>query len=191
MTVQHPITTFQVYPAASEHAPYAATYLAATADALATSGGTLEALLETQPAALKALLADVPEAVAQRGYAPGKWTLLESLVHVADTERVFAYRLMRIARGDQTPLPGFDQDAWVPLSGANTRSLASVVHEIVAVRQATLALLTSLEPAVADRTGTASGQSVTARALVWMIAGHFAHHLTLTRTHYLGANLKG
>jgi hypothetical protein len=79
----------------------------------------------------------------------------------------------------------------VPLSGANARSLASVVQEIVAVRQATLALLTSLEPTVADRTGTAGGHSVSVRALAWMIAGHFAHHLTLTRTHYLGADLKG
>ena len=119
-------------------------------------------------------------------YAPGKWTLAESLLHVADTERVFAYRALRVSRGDQTPLPGFDQDPWVPLSGADRRTLADILTEIEAVRNANLHLIRAFDDAAASRMGTASGNPVSVRALVWIIAGHFAHHLELTRTRYLG-----
>lgn len=173
-------------PAADEHAPFAATYIAATAAALAARGDDdVVALMASQPAAFHALLDGVDASMAASAYAPGKWTLAESLVHVSDTERVFAYRLLRIARGGGTPLPGFDQDAWVPESRASTRSLADVLAELDAVRGATMALLRSLDAAALTRRGTASNHPVTARALVWMLAGHMAHHLDLTRTRYL------
>jgi hypothetical protein len=130
-------------------------------------------------------MASVPEAKASHAYAPGKWTLGESLVHVSDTERVFSYRLLRIARGDRTPLPGFEQDDWVPTSRAGRRSLADVLGEMYAVRAATLALVRSLDEEAINESGMASGKDVTARALVWMIAGHMQHHFVLTRDRYL------
>lgn len=174
-------------PAADEHAPYAITYIDAAEAALAAHGtADIVRLLDAQRGEWQTLLANVPDSKASYAYAPGKWTLAESLIHVSDTERVFAYRLLRIARGDQTPLPGFEQDDWVPASRASRRSLSDILSEILACREATLALVSSLdEDAVAQR-GMASGREVSARALVWMIAGHMAHHVTLTRERYLG-----
>ncbi|MBY0491766.1 MAG: DinB family protein [Gemmatimonadaceae bacterium] len=173
-------------PGAGEHAPYAITYVNATAAALAARGtDDVVALLAAQPAEWRALLGAADPSLGTYRYAPGKWTLAESLVHVADTERVFAYRLLRIARGDRTPLPGFEQDDWVPESRAERRSLADVLNEIEAVRAATLALVRSLDDTAVAQSGISSNHPVTARALIWMLAGHMAHHLTLTREKYL------
>lgn len=172
--------------ATSEHAPYAITYIDATQHALDAAGhDDVIALLEQQSAAWQALMADVPEAKAGYAYAPGKWTLAEQLVHVTDTERVFSYRLMRVARGDRTPLPGFEQDEWVPQSRVSRRTLSDILAELYAVRAATLALVRSLDDEAIAQQGIASGHEVSARALVWMIAGHMAHHLELTRGRYL------
>ena len=173
-------------PLPAEHAPYAATYIEATAHALAAAGTEQVAeLLASQPEALMELLGAVDPALVAFAYAPDKWTLGESLVHVADTERVFAYRLLRIARGDVTPLPGFDQDAWVPESRAARRPLHDILTELHSVRAATLSLVASLDEQAWSQVGVASGHPISARALAWMIAGHFAHHLTLTQERYL------
>ncbi len=183
----HRDTLLAVQPTASEHPAFASVYIERAAGALSQAGGTgLITLLEEQVSALGELLRGVGADTAQRGYAPGKWTLAESLVHVADVERVFAYRLLRIARGDQTPLAGFDHDAWVPESGASTREVADILTEIEAVRGATLALVRTLSDTTVPRVGVSNGNPVSARALVWMIAGHFDHHLEITRTRYLG-----
>lgn len=182
------MTALDQRPGDGEHAPYAAIYVNATAAALeAARVASVHTLLQQQVPALRALLRDTTDATAQRAYAPGKWTLLESLLHVADTERVFAYRALRIARADETPLPGFDQDAWVPHSGANGRTLADILTEIEAVRAASIALVGSLDDVSAVRRGISGGNPVSVRGLAWMIAGHFAHHLELTRTRYLSA----
>jgi uncharacterized damage-inducible protein DinB len=173
-------------PTASEHAPWAITYIEATSRAL-TAQGTADvvALLAGQPSQWRALLAAADPALVHHAYAPGKWTLGESLVHVSDTERVFAYRLLRIARGDQTPLPGFDQDTWVPESRVSRRTLHDILDELEAIRASTLALVRSLDEVALTRSGTASSHLVSARALVWMLAGHMAHHLVLTADKYL------
>lgn len=174
-------------PDPTEHAPYAITYINATADALAARGSDdVLALLEAQALEWPSLLAGVAESRAAYAYAPGKWTLAEQLVHVTDTERVFSYRLLRVARRDRTPLPGFEQDDWVPESRAARRALTDILSEMLAVRTATLALAHSLDAEALTQRGIASGQEVSARALVWMIAGHMAHHLMLTREKYLG-----
>lgn len=175
-------------PTAAEHAPYFAKYVDAASRAVAMlEGGTVVDLLTLQPVALRSMLEGADDDVARRAYAPGKWTLAESLVHTSDAERVFAYRLLRVARGDATPMPGFEQDDWVPLSGANARTLSDILTEIDVVRASTLALVHSLGDEAFLRVGTASGNPVSARALTWIIAGHFAHHLDLTRDRYLGS----
>jgi hypothetical protein len=173
-------------PAPDEVPSYAGPYVQAAADALARYDlADLHDLLVRQPADLAALLDGVSEAQGQASYAPGKWTLAESLVHTIDSERVFAYRLLRAARGDRTPLPGFDQDAWVPLSSSATRTLPGIVTEFGAVRAATLTLLEPLDQnALARRVPTAAGD-VSARGFAWMIAGHAQHHLRLTAERYL------
>jgi len=174
-------------PAPDEFPPYALTYVQAADDALTRHGFTeLHDLLVRQPADLAALLTGVSAEQAHGTYAPGKWTLLESLVHTVDTERVFSYRLLRAARGDRTPLPGYEQDEWVPLCGAASRTLADVITEFGAVRASTLALLTPLDQNALARRTVASGRDVSARGLAWMMAGHVDHHLRLTRELYLG-----
>ncbi len=173
-------------PASDEHPTYALIYVDAAERAISRHElPDLTTLLARQPADLAALLNDVGPDVAKRSYAAGKWTLLESLVHTIDTERVFSYRMLRAARGDRTPLPGYEQDEWVPLSGANERTLADVITEFGAVRASTLALLSPLNQDALARRTVASGRDVSARALAWMMAGHVDHHLRLTRELYL------
>lgn len=173
-------------PAPDEVPAYAGTYVQCAADALAQHDlADLHDLLVRQPADLAALLAGVREVQGQATYAPGKWTLAESLVHVIDTERVFAYRLLRAARGDRTLLPGFDQDAWVPFSDGAGRTLPSLITEFGAVRAATLALLAPLDQNALARRAVTAGGEVSARGFAWMIAGHAQHHLRLTAERYL------
>lgn len=175
-----------VRPGPGEYPPYASTYLNATTAALEAAGThDLLTLLEQQRGAWSALLAHRDPSIAAHAYGPGKWTLGASLLHVADTERVFAYRALRVARGDRTPLPGFDQDAWVPESRAERRSLADLLEELDTVRAATVSLVRSLDEPAISQIGTASDSPVSCRAIVWMIAGHTAHHLLLTKERYL------
>lgn len=131
-----------------------------------------------------AYMATWPEAKASHRYAEGKWTVGQVVGHMADTERVFAYRLLRIARNDATPLSGFDENAWQLQAGFEARPLASVVAELKAVRRASIALIRTLDDAALDRAGSANDKRVTARALVWLIGGHFAHHAGILRDRY-------
>jgi len=175
-------------PETGEYSPIAQPYIDATAAALFEYGYTdLRQLLTTQCDRLETLVQGVREEQANEGYAPGKWSLKESIVHMSDTERVFAYRAMRVARGDATPLPGFEQDDYVPESRSNRRTLPDVLAEFSAVRAASTALINSLDDDALEKGGTASGKPVTVRALCWMIAGHVAHHLGITRDRYLPA----
>ena len=175
-------------PSASEHTPYMGLYVDTTERVLAAQGNDdMLTLLEAQPVQLRAMLQGTDASLAGFAYAPGKWTLAESLLHVADTERVFSYRLLRIARSDMTPLPGFDQDTWVPQSRAENRALDDIVDEIVAIRASTIALVRSLDSTAIAQIGTSNNNPLSARALTWIIPGHFAHHLELTQTRYLAA----
>lgn len=158
-------------PLPGDYAPFYQPYLDATEpvdDALAA--------IASQDAVL-ATMRGWSEAKAGHRYADGKWTVGQVVGHMADGERVFAYRLLRIARADETPLAGFDENAWQIEAGFTARPLASLVDELTAVRGATKALVQSLVPASLDREALANGKRVTARALAWIIAGHFAHHV--------------
>ncbi|SET31915.1 DinB family protein [Hymenobacter actinosclerus] len=169
---------FLTPPATTEYAPFYANYIR-----LAGSD-PLQALC-SQPPLLHQLLDGLSDEQARFRYAPGKWSIKEKLVHMIDTERIFAYRALRIARGDATPLPGYEQDDYVPLSDADARPLTDILAEYDAVRAATRCLFNSFGAAAAARCGTASGQPVSVRALVYMLAGHEAHHLQLLQERYL------
>jgi hypothetical protein len=104
---------------------------------------------------------------------------------MSDAERVFSYRMLRISRGDATPLPGFEQDDWVPRSCANDRALSSLLMEFSAVRASTLALVDALPDEAWVRRGTASGNSITPRALAYIAAGHERHHYKIFVERYL------
>ena len=130
-------------------------------------------------------MATWPEAKAGHRYADGKWTVGQVVGHMADTERVFAYRLLRIARADATPLAGFDENAWQTagrLRGAAAGQPGGRARRPCGRRRSRSSA--SLDDAALDRAGSANDQRVTARALVWLIGGHFAHHAGILRDRY-------
>lgn len=169
----------RVRPAADEYASFYAGYLQQVPD-----GDVVEALIGGAEIAA-ALLHDVPEEVAAKAYAPGKWTLKEVILHLADAERVFAYRALRFARGDATDLPGWDENAYAPMSGANDRTLESLLDELESVRESTVTLFEGLPEAAWTRKGKANGQPVSVRAIAWICAGHLLHHLEIIQERYL------
>jgi hypothetical protein len=117
-------------------------------------------------------------------YAEGKWSVKEILGHLCDTERIFSYRLLRIARGDTTPLAGYDENAYVPAGRFDERPLPMLLAEFRAVRQSTAALLEGLPEEAWTRWGEANGDPVTVRALAYIIVGHVSHHLEVLRDRY-------
>lgn len=131
-----------------------------------------------------ALLRGLSEADALYRYERGKWSIKEVVGHLADVERIMAYRALRIARGDTTPLPSFDENAYVPVAKFDSRSLADLVGELRTARAATLALLRTFDAEAWRRRGTASGKPVSVRALGYMIPGHERHHVEILRTRY-------
>ena len=167
-----------IRPDADEYAPFYAGYVAAVPD------GDIIPALARQCESFLSLLKDIGDEKGGFAYAPGKWTIKEVIIHIADGERIFAYRLLRMARGDQTPLSPFDENAYAPMSEANDRSLASLLTEYATVRGATLALLRGLPETAWTRRGVASGKTVSARALAWISAGHAMHHERILRERY-------
>lgn len=166
-------------PGADEFAPYYAGYIARVPP------GGLVSVLEEERGGPRRMLEGLTDAQAEHAYAPGKWTIKEVMGHVTDTERVFAYRALRIARGDATPLPGFDQDAYVPAGAFGGRTLESLLDEFEAAREATVRLLGGIPEEAWLRRGVASGHTVSVRALACMAAGHELHHRTLLEERYL------
>jgi hypothetical protein len=165
-------------PAESEYASFYAGYISAV-----PPGNVLE-LLEAQRAQIPRLAEAIP---AERGtfrYAPGKWTVREVFGHLVDAERVFGYRALCISRGDETPLPGFDENRFVTTSGFNTRELSSLAREFALVREANLPLFHHLDAEAWRRTGVANASPVSVRALAFIMAGHVNHHLGVLRERY-------
>lgn len=142
------------------------------------------ALLDRQRDAIEALRQLTLEQASYR-YQPDKWSVREIIGHLSDSERVFAYRLLCIARGDTTRLPGFDEQAYAATSNADRRTLNDLVDELASVRAATLTLVRSLDEGVLSRRGTVNDWSLSVRALAFITAGHFAHHLAVLRERYL------
>ena len=118
-------------------------------------------------------------------YAEGKWSVKELIGHIIDCERVFAYRALCIARGDTTPLPGFEQDPYVANGNFAARTVANLADEFESVRRATLSLLHSLDETAWARRGVASENEITVRALAYITAGHEIHHVKILRERYL------
>jgi hypothetical protein len=166
-------------PAPSEYNAFYQTYVGVVPD------GDLLGTLAAQIERTSATLAGVPEARADFRYAAGKWSVKEVIGHVADAERVFSYRALRIARGDTTPLAGFDENAWIPFGEFDRRTLADLAAELRAVRTATLGLFGGLTAEAWLRRGTASEHPISARALAWILAGHERHHMRVLEERYL------
>ena len=166
-------------PSPGEYAPYYDKYISRVVpgDIVAALGAQLETTL-TQ-------LRGIPESKAGFRYAPEKWSIRELLGHVIDTERIFAYRALRFARCDKSPLAGFDQDSYVAEAGFESCSLAELITEFEQVRGSTILLFRHLAGEAWPRTGTANDAEVSVRALAYIIAGHELHHMEVLRAKYL------
>ncbi len=165
-------------PAADEFDPMFTGYVGKVPD------GDVLARLRAQAERSEALFEGVTEEQGDHAYADDKWSVKRLLQHLSDSERMFCYRAMCIARGDTAPLPGFDENAYAAQDGSDTRPLADVLQEFLAVRRATIALFEGFDAAAWERRGTANGSPVSVRALPWMIAGHELHHLEVLRERY-------
>jgi uncharacterized damage-inducible protein DinB len=168
-------------PEATEYAEYYGNYISKV------PGSDVLGILESQRVQMLQLFAGRTERDGSFRYAPGKWTVKEALGHITDTERIFAYRALRIGRGDQTPLPGFEQDDFVRNGGFAARTLADLAEEFGAVRSGSIALFRSFDEAAWSRRGVASQREVTVRALGFMIAGHQIHHRMILEERYFPA----
>ncbi len=120
-------------------------------------------------------------------YREDKWTIKEVMIHIIDTERIFNYRALRIARGDVIPMREFDQNTYVPFSEANQRSISSIIEEYQTVRASTVSLFKNFSDVMLIRMGTAAGKNFTPLAIGFIIAGHEIHHLNIVRDRYLDA----
>ena len=168
-------------PAEGEAIAYYFTYIRLVPD------GDIVATLRAQHAQVHALVGQLSEALAEQQPAPGEWSIKEVIAHLSDAERLFAFRALWFARGEQAALPGMEPNPWVELSGASARPLADLLAEFDQVRAATLALFGNLDAAAWGRGGSASGAHVSVRALAWIIAGHELHHSRSLRDDYLPA----
>jgi hypothetical protein len=165
-------------PEPGEYAPFYGRYIA-------TVGGVdLRQVLAAQPEALRSACAGLAEPGALHRYAEGKWSVKEVIGHVTDAERVFSYRALRVARADSTPLPAFDENAFVEAAGFDRLPLGDLVDGFETVRRQTLSLLAGLDKHAWERTGTASGHRISTRALFYICAGHARHHLRLLANRY-------
>jgi len=169
-------------PQAGEYAPYYERYISLI------QGNDILETLDQQRRQTMLLLCDRDEDDGDFRYAPDKWSAKEVLGHVCDTERVFAYRALRISRADATPLEGFEQDDYVRNGPFAHRPLADQVEDFIAVRRATLSLLRNLDEAAWLRRGIANKNEVTVRALAYIIAGHELHHRRILEEKYFAAS---
>jgi uncharacterized damage-inducible protein DinB len=178
--VVSPATFVIARPAPGEYAPYYDRYISLIA------GTDILGTLDAQRRQMVLLLSGRDESDGDFRYAPDKWNAKEVLGHVCDTERIFAYRALRIARGDETPMAGFEQDDYVKNGPFANAPMAEMVEDYIAVRRATLTLLRNLDEPAWTRRGTANNNAVSVRALAYTIAGHEVHHRRILEEKYFG-----
>ncbi|WP_092467980.1 DinB family protein [Winogradskyella thalassocola] len=164
----------------SEYNPYYKPYIEATNKDLGIVEGLKQNLDD-----MVSFYSNIPQGKHSYAYAEGKWTIKDILLHTIDTERVFAYRALRISRQDKTPLAGFEQDDYVVHANAEKRTMDSLLEEYRAVRQATITLFSSFDTDTLLFIGEASGFPVSVRAIGYIIMGHENHHLEIINERYV------
>jgi uncharacterized damage-inducible protein DinB len=166
-------------PESGEYSTFNATYVNMVGDQ-----DVLKLLIQSKKNT-HAMFSNIPVHKEEYAYAEGKWTIKEVVAHMIDTERIFAYRLLAIARGEKQPLPGFEQDDYAKLSFANKRVLDDLADEFRTVRETTIYLVQNLNGQQLTTIGTASNCPISVRALIYMIAGHEQYHLRILKERYL------
>jgi len=166
-------------PEENEYAEFYANYV------LLVEETDVVSALRNQPNELQNLLADVSAEKEDFRYAVGKWSVKELLGHIIDGERVFSYRALRISRGDETPLAGFEENSYVANSNFGNSNLADLIEEFSLLRASNALLFKNLTKEAWLRTGTASDATVSVRALAYIMVGHVRHHTNILRERYL------
>lgn len=172
-------------PAPSEYGVYYGRYIS-----LVPEGDILGALRE-QSSRTKALFSGITDEQGAFRYEASKWSIKQMFGHMIDAERIFAYRALRIARNDKTPIEGFEQDDYVSNAWFDRRKVTELLDEYTAVRNATVLLFRNLEEEAWTRKGTASNNPVSVRALAYIIAGHELHHYKVLEERYLSKLRQG
>ena len=167
-------------PLPNEYPDYSKIYM----DLVNVDGDILK-FMKQNLSKIKAFIYSLPKEKLTYRYAPNKWTIKEILVHLIDDERIYTYRALRWARNDQTELPGFEQDDYVPFSNANERSLESIFSEYESVRNSTISLFENLPEKALMRRGITEGHSRTVRAMIYHLAGHELNHMKVIRERYI------
>lgn len=166
-------------PVTGDFLPYYGTYIDRVPD------GDIVETMNSQIDSTLAFIGSIPEAEGDKRYAPDKWNIREVIGHVIDAERIFVYRALRFARGDATPVPGFDENSYVKNAPFSKVSLSSLADEFDHVRRASMHFFRDLDESAWDSRGTANGAEITVRALAFILAGHESHHVNVIRTKYL------
>lgn len=165
-------------PQKEEYAPFYHTYISKVPD-------DVIAHLENQAELSKAFFSSLSEEKMNYAYAPGKWTIKQVLGHLIDTERIFSYRALRIARNDKTDLPGFDENLYAQMNDVTARTSEDMVEEFYALRRCNLTLFKSFGETELTRNGSANTYNITVRAILFSTAGHELHHIEVIKERYL------
>lgn len=165
-------------PGREEYSPYFTGYISQVPE------GDYLSFLHSQLNAVVTLFSRINDEQGLYRYEPGKWSLKEVLGHMTDTERIMSYRMLRIARGDTTNLPGFDQDLFITNTSFDELSMEDLLNDFQAVRQGTFSLQKTISEAAWLRKGTANNNEISARALAYVLAGHAQHHLGVIQHKY-------
>ncbi len=165
-------------PEPGEYAAYYGRYISLM------SGSDILGTLDVQRREMLILLSGRDESDGDFRYAPNKWSAKEVLGHVCDTERIFAYRMLRFSRADRTPIEGFEQDDYVRNGPFAKIAFSEVIEDYIAVRRATLTLLRNLDEQAWKCRGMANKNEVTVRALAYITAGHELHHRRILEEKY-------
>jgi hypothetical protein len=176
----HTMSDMMTRPQPDEHAPYYGKYVSLVPEQ------DILSVLESQLDETVEMLGSIPESQAVVLHPPYTWTIKQVVGHVTDGDRIFGYRALRIARGDTTPLPGFDENEYARAPEFNVLPLASLVSEFESVRRSVISLFQNLTNESWARRGEANGNPVSVRALAFIIAGHTRHHMTIVRKRLAG-----
>ncbi|MEO5814411.1 MAG: DinB family protein [Gemmatimonadaceae bacterium] len=172
------IASLLARPESTEFAPFYANYVASVPD------GDIRFILRDTREELAAILGGIPEARGEYRYADGKWTVKTLIGHMIDAERIFSYRALRLARGDKTALPGFEENSYAMTAGSDARTVSDLTSELLDLRTSTIRLFDSFPDDAWDRSAMVSVGEVTVRALAYILVGHAHHHLNVLRERY-------
>lgn len=168
-------------PIEGDYAPYYHNYISLVIDSQ-----NILSELQKQHMDTIDLVTSLDDNTLQSSYAPGKWTIMEILLHLMDAERIFAYRALRFARKDKTELAGFDENLYAPNSKANSKKILNVVKEFSLLRASTIELFAGFDEEMLAQTGTANGNHIRVNALPFIICGHEIHHMKVIEDRYIG-----